>query len=112
MQQAQDVKPAFEVEHLEGQETVTRNFYKDGVFTQEDEEIDKGYMVYFPNGHSIRVRTDKEMRRLGFLENPELLDMESGETVQQGNMTLKENSRRKTKTRNKTSATSGVMKDG
>ena len=112
MQVAQDIKPAFEVEKLEGKEIVTRNFYADGVFRQEDEKVDRGFMVYFPNGHSIRVRSEKEMQRLGFMASPELLDMETGDTVQQSNLSLKENTRRKTRSRKSQAATGGIMKDG
>jgi len=112
MQQAQDIKPAFEVEALTGKEKVTRSFYEDGVFKQVDESVDKGWMIYFPNGTSIRIRSEDEMRRLGFLEAPNLLDMESGDEVMNRNMSLKENARRKTKSRKSSSATSGVMKDG
>jgi len=112
MQQAQNIQPMFEVEILEGTEKVTRTYFDDGVMQTATEEVPRGWNVYFPAGHSIRIRTDTEMRRLGFLESPSLLDMESGESVQSMNMSLKENTRRKTRSRKKSSATGGIMKDG
>ena len=109
----QDVKPEFEVEILEGTETITRSFYKDGTFTQKEEKVPKGYMVYFPSGHSIRIRSMTEMRRLGFDQSPNLIDMESGEQIPKSNTSLKETSRRKTKqTRGKPAQTSGVQASG
>jgi len=112
MQQAQNIQPAFEVEALEGKEKVTRTFFDDGVMKQETDEVPRGWNVYFPAGHSIRIRSETEMRRLGFLEAPSLLDMESGEAVQSMNMSLKENARRKTRSRKRSSATGGILKDG
>ena len=109
----QDVKPEFEVEIMEGTEVITRSFYQDGKFTQKEETVPKGYMVYFPSGHSIRVRSMAEMRRLGFDQSPNLIDMESGEQIPKSNSSLKEHSRRKTrKTRASPSATGGVQASG
>lgn len=105
----QDVKPEFEVEILEGTEKVIRSFYEKGVFKEVEETVPKGFMVYFPAGHSIRIRHMVEMRRLGFDQAPNLIDMESGEAVPMSNTSLKETSRRKTRvTRGKQAATTGV----
>ena len=41
------------------------------------------YMVYFPQGHSIRVDR-KELERLGFHLKPRLVDMETGDVVDVG----------------------------
>jgi len=113
MQQAQDVKPAYEVEMLEGKEMVTRSYYEDGTYKQVEEKVDRGWMVYFPNGHSIRVRSSDEMRRLGFMDAPNLLDMETGEEVHNPKVSLKENARRKTRSRKpQSAATGGILKDG
>ena len=38
-------------------------------------------MVYFPNGASIRVRTEAELKRLGFDKGADLVDMDSGDIV-------------------------------
>ena len=112
MQQQQDIKPAFEIEALEGTEKVTRSYFDDGVLKNVKEDVPKGWNVYLPSGQSLRIRDKKEMHRLGLLEVPELLDMESDEPVAQPKMSLKTAVRRKTKSRKKPSATSGVMKDG
>ena len=110
--QQQDIKPAYEVEALEGTQEVTLTKLVDGVITQTVEEVPLGWMVYFPAGHSIRVRTIEELHRMGFDAPPDLLDMESGETVALSNTSLKENTRRKTRSRKKSSATGGITKDG
>lgn len=41
------------------------------------------FMVYFPQGHSIRVDR-KELERLGFHLRPRLVDMETGDVVDPG----------------------------
>lgn len=41
------------------------------------------YMVYFPQGHSIRVDR-QELVRLGYHIKPRLVDMESGDVVDLG----------------------------
>ena len=109
MQQA--IQPQFEVEVLKGKEKVTRVFFEDGARKEVVEEVPKGWMVYFPAGHSIRVRSQKEMNRMGFDQSPTMLDMESGEEVSTG-MSLKTNAQRKSRSRGKSSATGGIMKDG
>ena len=114
MQQGQDIKPAFEVEILEGNEMVTRQFFDDGILKKVEESVPKGWMVYFPAGHSIRVRSETELRRLGFHNAPNLLDMESDDegVIGTGSLSLKENARRKTRSRKKSASTGGIMKDG
>lgn len=52
-----------------------------GGFTYEDVDHDAGWMVYFPNGSSIRIWTREEMERQGFLRDAELVDMDTGDTV-------------------------------
>ena len=93
------IKPRFEVHKLEGK--VTHTVYvktekgdegKFGGFKEKTTEEDAGYMVYFPTGASIRVRTEKELERLGFTKAPELIDMESGDVVGQANLSLKDRS--------------------
>ena len=44
-------------------------------------EVDAGWMVYFPRGASIHVWTREEMERLGFLADPTLVDMDTGDVV-------------------------------
>ncbi len=38
-------------------------------------------MVYFPTGSSIRVRNDGELKRLGFDQVADDVDMETGDVV-------------------------------
>jgi hypothetical protein len=95
---ALDFKPAFQAEK------VTGTFVRMVVHIEEDvrkvgpnqdkslitrkmvpkqEVFHEGYMVYFPQGHSIFVAADDEdqLRRIGVLEPPKLVDMNSGEEV-------------------------------
>lgn len=93
-----DFKPAFQVEK------VTGNFTRLVMHIEEDvrevgplknkqiiarklvpkqEVFHEGYMVYFPQGHSIFIAADDEdqLKRIGVLEQPSLVDMNSGEYV-------------------------------
>lgn len=86
--QAKDIKPAFVVQRIQGkyERTVVRyskDENKKPVRNEEVEEFEDGYMVYFPRGHSIFVKTDKELERLGFANQPDLIDMNSGDIVGQ-----------------------------
>lgn len=94
-----NLKPAFQVKPFKG-ETV-RNvcaFIKDkddekqykappghrGLYSREVKDTG-GYIVYFPHGHSIRVRTDEELDRLKLdIGKAPYVDMDTGETVQMG----------------------------
>lgn len=42
------------------------------------------YMVYFPNGHSIRCLNYDHLKELGFHIKPRLVDMESGDVIDPG----------------------------
>ena len=93
-----DFKPAFQAER------VTGNFRRTVMHIEEDvrdvgplknkqiiarklvpvvEEFTEGYMVYFPQGHSIFVAADdmEQLQRIGVLETPSLVDMNSGEVL-------------------------------
>lgn len=51
---------------------------------QKKEWIEKDmYMVYFPQGHSIRVERD-ELIRMGYHIKPRLVDMNTGDVVDLG----------------------------
>jgi len=91
------INPAFEVEKLEGtrKHVVLTPNKKDGGFDRKEIEIDNGYFVYFPRGHSIRVSADK-LKELGFDRAPGLVDMDSGESLP-SQPSLKEMSARRTK---------------
>lgn len=47
------------------------------------EETKDMYMVYFPQGHSIRVERD-ELVRLKYHLKPRLVDMETGDVIDRG----------------------------
>ena len=93
-----DFKPAFQAEK------VTGNFTRMVMHIEEDvrsvgplgnkqvitrklvpkqEVFHEGYNIYFPQGHSMFVASDDEeqLRRIGVLEQPRLVDMNSGEEV-------------------------------
>lgn len=50
--------------------------------TPATREVDL-YMVYLPQGHSIRVNR-KELERLGYHLKPRIVDMKSGDVVDRG----------------------------
>lgn len=93
-----DFKPAFQCEK------VTGDFYRTVMHIEEDireigplknkqvisrklvpkrEVFHEGYMIYFPQGHSMFVAADDEdqLRRIGVLEQPSMVDMNSGDVV-------------------------------
>ncbi len=83
-----NIKPRFEVHKLKGK--AAKKIAKPktdgegkllGGFDYEDVEVDAGWMVYFPNGSSIRVWTEEEMKRQGFLSDPTLVNMETGDDM-------------------------------
>jgi hypothetical protein len=113
-----DIKPAFQAEYITG------NFWRMIMAIEEDvriitnatgekkiitrklvpkrEEFPDGYMVYFPQGHSIFIAADdkEQLHRVGVLSDPRLVDMESGEDVPQDyNLSPKEIVERRTKNR-------------
>jgi hypothetical protein len=93
-----DFKPAFQAEKVHGnftrmvmhieedvrkvgptgnKELITRNL------VHKQEVFHDGYMVYFPQGHSMFIAADDEdqLKRVGVLEQPRIVDMNSGEEV-------------------------------
>ena len=75
------VRPAFMVEKLEGK--ISReviNFDAKGKKVVSLVDVDAGYLVKFPKGHSIRVLDDAELHRLGFDRTIPLID-DDGEQV-------------------------------
>lgn len=103
-----DFKPTFQAEK------VTGNFVRTVMHIEEDvrevgplknkqiiarklvpkqETFHEGYMIYFPQGHSMFVAADDEeqLRRIGVLDEPGMVDMNSGEYVPASyNLTPKE----------------------
>ena len=112
------IKPRFEVHKLSGtklRRIATPNIKVDGKgkpildkndqsillggFTYHDEEVDAGWMVYFPHGSSVHVWTEAEMKRQSFLGKADLVDMDSGEVIDEPeSMSLKELSEMKERT--------------
>ncbi len=55
---------------------------KNSGFIQEEVKDDRPqYDVYFPSGHSLRVIGEQELLRLGFQVGAGLVDMETGEDI-------------------------------
>lgn len=93
-----DFKPTFQVEKVTGNFTRTVMHIEEEVrdvgplknkqiiarkLVRKEEQFTEGYMVYFPQGHSIFVAADDEeqLRRIGVLDEPDMVDMNSGERV-------------------------------
>lgn len=77
----------------------------------EPEEFTEGYMIYYPQGHSLFVAADDtdQLTRLGVLQDPKLVDMESGEEMPDSyNLTPKEIVQRKERNRPRSSSTGGI----
>lgn len=93
-----DFKPSFQAEKITGtfwrmvmhieedvrkvgplgnKEVITRKL------VPKKEEFTDGYMIYFPQGHSMFVAADdhEQLARIGVLGQPKLVDMNSGEEV-------------------------------
>lgn len=110
-----NVRPAFEVEKLEGTYFVTTAQYtpktdvdgkpilrKSGMPVYErsfkKEERPRGFMVYFPQGHSTHIPTEELLIDLGYAARPKKVDIVLGEEVPEGmDESLKELSIRKTR---------------
>ena len=77
----QSIKPRYEVEQVN--DTVKEKHFvrKDGRNEEITVEVPYGYNVYFPAGHSIRVRTAEELHRLGYDKPAELINEETGDVV-------------------------------
>ena len=121
-----DFKPTFQAEK------VTGTFYRMIMHIEEDvrevgplknkqiiarkivpkrEEFSEGYMIYFPQGHSMFVAADdvEQLQRIGVLEQPQMIDMNSGEVVPATfNMSPKELVEAKTKAKYRPRATGGL----
>lgn len=74
-------------------------------------ELERGWMVYFPNGASIHIAREDELKRLGFDKEPDLVDLETGDVIGQGaSMDLEHHVERKTK--NTRHSNTAVQKKG
>lgn len=122
-----DIHPEFQVEKITGnfkrtvtviKETNTKRIIGgvEKIFTTrklvpEVEEFTDGYMVWYPQGHSIFVAADdtEQLMFLGVMQDPKLVDLESGEVVPEGyNLTPKEIVQRKERNRPRSSSTGGI----
>lgn len=77
----------------------------------EVEEFKDGYMIWYPQGHSIFVAADDtdQLTFLGVMRDPKLVDLESGEEVPEGyNLTPKEIVQRKERNRPRSASTGGI----
>jgi len=85
-----DIKRKFEVHPYDGPDVdddgkVTRTHYKWDSEARKMEPVevkeDAGYMLYTPTGTSVRIKSEKELKRQGFHNSAPLIDMESGDIV-------------------------------
>jgi hypothetical protein len=91
MRGQQNIKPRYEVEFVDEMVKETHYVREDDRNVEKEVEVPHGYNVYFPAGHSIRVRTKEELERLGYDQPAELID-EDGEVVgSTAQQTLKRN---------------------
>ena len=124
---ATDIKPEFQVEKVTGnfkrtitflEETHTKRMiagveriYTTRKMVPKVDEFTEGYMVYYPQGHSLFIAADDEAQLifLGVLKDPKKVDMESGEEVPDNyNLTPKEIVARKERNRPRASTQGGV----
>jgi hypothetical protein len=105
---AVDFKPTFQAEYVNGPFTRMVMHIEEEVrdvgplknkqiisrkIVPKREEFSGGYMIYFPQGHSMFVAEDdvSQLQRIGVMEEPPMVDMNSGELVPATfNMTPKE----------------------
>ena len=92
-----ELKRRYEVERLKGtvQREVLTISEKDGSFIPKMVEEPAGFMVYFPNGSSVRIRTEEELGKQGFDVPAPLVDMDSGEIIDTSEGSLKAHSEQK-----------------
>lgn len=79
----QGAKPRYEVHSLPGKVLRDVNVFdkKTNGFVSKQVEESGGFMVYFPNGSSIRCRNEEHLKQLGFDKPAPYIDMETGDTV-------------------------------
>lgn len=96
-----NVKPAYQIKRLSG--TVQRPVRRivDGKITTEMRDEPAGYMIFFPQGTSMRVKSLDDLdERWGITENgAQLIDMETGEPFVLPSADLEREVERKTRRR-------------
>lgn len=77
MPQRPVIRPAFTVQKLPGTKKMPIIFFdeKGKKYTKEVEE-DAGFLVTLSKGHSVRIRTEADLRRLGLDKTIPLIDNE------------------------------------
>lgn len=75
------VNTAYPVQELDAKGQPRRRW----VFRPENHEC-RGFMVYFPRGHSIFVESALRLRELGFDASPDMVNMDTGDVVEVGNI--------------------------
>ena len=91
MMHGKNIKPRYEVEFVDEEVTEKHFVREDGRNVEKEVQVPYGYNVYFPAGHSMRVRTDDELKRLGFDKPAELIDEDTGDVVGSTQHSLKRN---------------------
>jgi hypothetical protein len=90
MQITRKVRPAFTIKRRENvtRTVVNMRYVKakgetKGKFVCEEvtEKLPEVFDVYFPQGHSIRVDSRERLAALGLVDNPDLIDMNTGEVI-------------------------------
>lgn len=67
--------------------TFTKAWMDDETKSLQQEQVTEEkdcYMVYFPQGHSIRVTSFEALKELGFHLKPRMVDMETGDVIDSG----------------------------
>lgn len=79
------LKRRHEVHPIEGNIVTMRKVWDISERRFVDREVEEpgGYDVFFPNRHSIRVRNEAELKRLHLVDNAPLIDMSTGEVVEE-----------------------------
>jgi len=93
-----DFKPTFQCERVTGNFTRTVMHIEEDIrevgplknkqiiarkLVPKEETFHEGYMIYFPQGHSMFVAADDEeqLKRIGVLEEPRVVDMNTGDII-------------------------------
>jgi len=93
-----DFKPTFQCERVTGNFTRTVMHIEEDIrevgplknkqiiarkLVPKEETFHEGYMIYFPQGHSMFVAADDEeqLKRIGVLEEPRVVDMNTGDIM-------------------------------
>lgn len=88
------IKPRYQVKKLDGTYLKNIALYvpvldEEGNKTgrrleYEEREVPRGWMVYFPNGASIHIESEAELKRMGYNKPPTLVDLDTGDDVDDG----------------------------